>query len=200
MRIDKVLLVYAGADLLFVLGGVLLIVASLVFGGKIDASPNLESAPDILLLKMVPFKGLLPFTANRIHRPGCTDRMCNSGHRELHLRLRHIRHIHSRNDRARQSILAEASGLDDARMCHIHARARRDRLVRDVGDACRAGDRLGPTDHRHAESASAEGKKKSKIQNPNHLYRFFALCLKYFCSSVRLLRLFQQQLPTLRHR
>jgi hypothetical protein len=26
------------------------------------------------------------------------------------------------------------------------------------------------------------------------------LCLKYFCSSVRLLRLFQQQLPTLRHR
>lgn len=58
MKIDKVLLAYAGADLLFVLCGALLMVASLVFEGELHSTPTLETGPDILLLKMVPFKGL----------------------------------------------------------------------------------------------------------------------------------------------
>ncbi|KAL1981397.1 hypothetical protein VTN96DRAFT_2699 [Rasamsonia emersonii] len=58
-KIDKVLLTYAGADLLFVLGGVLLLVASLVLERRTQSAPTLETAPDILLFKMVPFKAAI---------------------------------------------------------------------------------------------------------------------------------------------
>lgn len=58
MRVDKILLTYAGADLLFVLGGALLLVASLVLQARTRSTPSLDNVADILLLKMIPFGGI----------------------------------------------------------------------------------------------------------------------------------------------
>jgi hypothetical protein len=56
---NKVILAYAGANVLFLMGGVLLLVAALLFQARINSPPTLDNAADILLLNMVPFKGRL---------------------------------------------------------------------------------------------------------------------------------------------
>jgi hypothetical protein len=55
---NRVILAYAGANVLFLIGGVLLLVAALLFQARIDSPPTLDNAADILLLNMLPFKGL----------------------------------------------------------------------------------------------------------------------------------------------
>lgn len=57
---NSALLAYAGANLLFVGGGVLLLLAALLFQARINSPPTLDNAADIVLLSMVPFKGKLP--------------------------------------------------------------------------------------------------------------------------------------------
>jgi hypothetical protein len=57
MKVDKVFLTYTGANFLFAGGGVLLLVASVLFNRMVNATPTLQSAPEILLLRMVPFEG-----------------------------------------------------------------------------------------------------------------------------------------------
>jgi hypothetical protein len=59
MKVDKILLSYAGAEFLFLAGGIILLVASLLFDRQVHHStPTLANAPDIILLGMLPFKGL----------------------------------------------------------------------------------------------------------------------------------------------
>jgi hypothetical protein len=58
MKLDKILLTYAGAELLFLAGGVILLVASLLFDQKVHSTQTLANAPDTILLRMVPFQGL----------------------------------------------------------------------------------------------------------------------------------------------
>jgi hypothetical protein len=59
MKVDKILLSYAGANFLFMAGGIILLVGSLLFSQAVNSTPTLDSAPSILLLKMVPEKGML---------------------------------------------------------------------------------------------------------------------------------------------
>ncbi|KUL91731.1 hypothetical protein ZTR_01233 [Talaromyces verruculosus] len=56
MKVNKILLSYAGANFLFMAGGIILLVGSLVFSQTVNSTPTLDSAPSILLLKMVPEK------------------------------------------------------------------------------------------------------------------------------------------------
>ena len=56
---NSVILAYAGANLLFLLGGVLLLVASLLLQARINSPATVSNAADIVLLSMVPFKGKL---------------------------------------------------------------------------------------------------------------------------------------------
>ncbi|KAH8695044.1 hypothetical protein BGW36DRAFT_428936 [Talaromyces proteolyticus] len=56
MKIDKVLLSYGAADFLFLGGGVILLIASLLFDQEVNSTPTSHSAPKIILLRMVPFK------------------------------------------------------------------------------------------------------------------------------------------------
>ncbi|RAO64945.1 uncharacterized protein BHQ10_000957 [Talaromyces amestolkiae] len=56
MRVDKILLSYAGANFLFMAGGIILLVGSLLFSQAVNSTPTMNSAPSILLLKMVPEK------------------------------------------------------------------------------------------------------------------------------------------------
>ncbi|OKL62799.1 hypothetical protein UA08_01462 [Talaromyces atroroseus] len=56
MKVDKVFLTYIGANFLFAGGGVLLLVGSILFSHMVNSTPTLESAPEILLLQMVPFR------------------------------------------------------------------------------------------------------------------------------------------------
>lgn len=58
MKVDKILLSYAGAELLFLAGGIILLVASLLFDRQVHSTPTLANAPDTILLGMLPFKGL----------------------------------------------------------------------------------------------------------------------------------------------
>jgi hypothetical protein len=58
MKVDKILLSYAGAELLFIAGGTILLVASLLFDRQVHSTPTLANAPDTILLGMLPFKGL----------------------------------------------------------------------------------------------------------------------------------------------
>jgi hypothetical protein len=58
MKVDKILLSYAGANFLFMVGGIILLVGSLLFSQAVNSTPTLDSAPSILLLKMVPEKGM----------------------------------------------------------------------------------------------------------------------------------------------
>jgi predicted ABC-type sugar transport system permease subunit len=58
MKVDKILLSYAGANFLFMAGGIILLVGSLLFSQAVNSTPTLDSAPSILLLKMVPEKGM----------------------------------------------------------------------------------------------------------------------------------------------
>lgn len=51
---NKILLSYAGANFLFMLGGIILLVGSLLFSQSVNSTPTFDSAPSILLLKMVP--------------------------------------------------------------------------------------------------------------------------------------------------
>jgi hypothetical protein len=60
-NVDKILLTYAGADMLFVLGGVVLLVASLVLKGRTQDTLSLDTAPDMLLFRMLPFEGFYPY-------------------------------------------------------------------------------------------------------------------------------------------
>lgn len=57
VNINKILITYLAADFLFVLGGALLFGTALVFEAKIQTTPSLESAPTILLFKLVPLQG-----------------------------------------------------------------------------------------------------------------------------------------------
>jgi len=56
---NSVILAYAGANLLFLLGGVLLLVASLLLQARINSPATVSNAADIVLLSMVPFKGAI---------------------------------------------------------------------------------------------------------------------------------------------
>lgn len=58
MKVDKILLSYAGAELLFLAGGIILLVASLLFDRQVHSTQTLANAPDTILLGMLPFKGL----------------------------------------------------------------------------------------------------------------------------------------------
>ncbi|KAE8557300.1 hypothetical protein EYB25_002007 [Talaromyces marneffei] len=56
MQADKILLSYVGANFLFMAGGIMLLVGSLLFTQNMNSTPTLDSAPTILLLKLVPEK------------------------------------------------------------------------------------------------------------------------------------------------
>ncbi|EED19371.1 conserved hypothetical protein [Talaromyces stipitatus ATCC 10500] len=56
MKVDTVLLSYAGANFLYMAGGIMLLVGSLLFSQTINSTPTLDSAPAIVLLEMVPEK------------------------------------------------------------------------------------------------------------------------------------------------
>lgn len=58
MKVDKILLSYAGANIGFIAGGIILLVGSLLFHKTVDSTPTSDSAPEILLLGMVPYKGV----------------------------------------------------------------------------------------------------------------------------------------------
>ncbi|KAN0076175.1 hypothetical protein V8E54_006317 [Elaphomyces granulatus] len=55
-NINKILIIYLAADLLFVLGGALLFGTALIFEAKIQTAPSLDSAPTILLFKQIPLQ------------------------------------------------------------------------------------------------------------------------------------------------
>lgn len=57
MKVDKIFLSYVGANLLFMAGGLIMLVESLLFSQSVNSSPTSDSAPFILLLRMVPEKG-----------------------------------------------------------------------------------------------------------------------------------------------
>lgn len=58
---NNILLTYLVADFAFLIGGILLLVGSLVMNEKINGPKTVDNAPQVLLLSMFPTKGSYSF-------------------------------------------------------------------------------------------------------------------------------------------